>query len=103
MVRYGNYRVSKRYLYRSYTKTFTDLTTTALHYILDKEKFLHAAKLMLSGKTLEIYALKFAMLCQISEDHHEVIGKGAMVRAIRLVIRAKKDILELSSKSNKIP
>jgi len=53
VVRYGNYRKRKRYLCRSCRKTFTDLTSTALHYIHDKEKFVHAAKLMLSGATLE--------------------------------------------------
>lgn len=58
VVRYGNYRVSKRYLCRSCKKTFTDLTSTALHYIHDKEKFIYAAKLMLSGKTLEETARK---------------------------------------------
>lgn len=58
VVRYGNYRGSKRYLCRSCKKTFTDLTSTALHYIHGKEKFIHAAKLMLSGKTLKETAKK---------------------------------------------
>lgn len=53
VVRYGNYRKRKRYLCRSCKKTFTDLTSTALNYIHDKEKFVDAAKLMLSGATLE--------------------------------------------------
>lgn len=44
---------------------------------------------------LEIYVLKLAMLYQISENPQNEIGERAMERAIKLVTRAKRDILEL--------
>jgi len=44
---------------------------------------------------LEIYALKLAMLYQISEKTQKIIRQRAMGRAIKLVRRAKADILEL--------
>jgi len=44
---------------------------------------------------LAIYTLKLSMLYQISENPQETIFENAMYRAIRLVNRAKRDILEL--------
>ena len=52
VVRFGSYRSRQRYLCRSCKKTFTDLSSTALHYIHNKENFFHAARLMLNGHTL---------------------------------------------------
>ena len=52
VVRYGSYNNRQRYLCKACKKTFTDLTTTALHCIHDKEKFFYAAKLMLARATL---------------------------------------------------
>ena len=52
VVRYGSYRTRQRYLCRACERTFTDLSSTALHYIHDKEKFFYAARLMLEGNTL---------------------------------------------------
>jgi len=52
VVRFGSYRSRQRYLCKSCKKTFTDLSSTALHYIHNKEKFFNAAKLMLNGHTL---------------------------------------------------
>jgi transposase-like protein len=53
IVRFGTYRDSQRYQCKACRKTFTDLTSTALNYIHDKEKFFASAYLMLSGATLE--------------------------------------------------
>ena len=75
VVRYGNYRKRKRYLCRSCKKTFTDLTSTALHYIHDKEKFVHAAKLMLSGATLEKTAKRTGISIPTAFSwRHKVLG-----------------------------
>jgi transposase-like protein len=53
VVRYGTYHGRQRYLYKECKKTFTDITSTALNFIHNKEKFINAAGLMLSGVTLE--------------------------------------------------
>jgi transposase-like protein len=52
VVRFGRYRERQRYLCRSCKKTFTDISKTALHCIRSKEKFFHAARLMLKGYSL---------------------------------------------------
>jgi transposase-like protein len=49
---FGRYRERQRYLCRSCKKTFTDISKTALHCIRSKEKFFHAARLMLKGYSL---------------------------------------------------
>ena len=59
VVRYGSYHGRQRYLCRACEKTFTDISTTALHCIHDKEKFINAAKLMLGGATLTQTAQEF--------------------------------------------
>ena len=53
IVRFGTYRESQRYRCKRCRKTFTDLTSTALNFIHDKEKFFASAEIMLSGATLE--------------------------------------------------
>ena len=58
VVRYDSYRISQCYLSRTYEKTFTDLSSTALHYIHDKEKFFYATRLMLKGFSLSETAKK---------------------------------------------
>ena len=75
VVRYGTYRKRQRYLCKSCKKTFTDLTSTALHCIHDKEKFVNAAKLMLSGATLAHTSKKVGISIPTAFSwRHKVLG-----------------------------
>jgi len=58
IVRFGRYRSYQRYLCNSCKRTFTDLSKTSLHCIRSKEKFFHAARLMLEGYSLTKTAKK---------------------------------------------
>ncbi len=53
VVRFGIYHGRQRYLCKTCTKTFTDITSTALNHIHSKDKFFTAADLMISGSTLK--------------------------------------------------
>ena len=80
MVRYGHYRKRRRYLCRSYRKIFTDLVSTALNYIHDKEKFVYAVKLMLSGATLEKNAKRTGISIPTAFSwRHKVLGIMGLV------------------------
>ena len=91
VVRYGNYRKRKRYLCRSCNKTFTDLTSTALNYIHDKEKFVSAAKLMLSGATLEKTAKKVAKTAKKTGSAAKTAKKTVKKAVKKTAKKAEKD------------
>ena len=75
VVRYGTYHGRQRYFCKNCRKTFTDITSTALNFIHDKEKFIAVAGLMLSGFTLEETAEKVGISIPTSFSwRHKVLN-----------------------------